>query len=332
MFHTITGNPALGRRYQEASFEEAEKIQDIEIMAPVGYGLCNSYFWGGEFRKVVNTAPRVIDSLEKTQRELEFFGSPASVYSALQFHYGCSLGLLGDFVKGEQACEKALSFANKINHLYSIGMAEYLYGALFTVKGDGKNAVKHLKSSIEFLEKSQAVIFLPMAWSFLGFGYYFLGQLETALRLMEKALKMQTDIGLPVSFIHYYLSYVHFDLGNLNEAKVQAEQALNLAQKGHQKFFEGVSWFQLGRSFGKIEGSQLHKAEEHILQGMKILDELETKPNYAQGCFYLGELYANAGQKEKGFENLKKAETMFQEMRMDYWLARTKKLLEMIRI
>ena len=81
-----------------------------------------------------------------------------------------------------------------------------------------------------------------------------------------------------------------------------------------------------------MEGSQLHKAEEHILKGMKILDELETKQAYAQGNFFLGELYTNAGQKEKALETLRKAEAMFQEMGMDYWVARTKKVLEMVQI
>jgi hypothetical protein len=36
-------------------------------------------------------------------------------------------------------------------------------------------------------------------------------------------------------------------------------------------------------------------------------------------------LYANADQKEKALETLKKAETMFQEMGMDYWLAETRR-------
>jgi hypothetical protein len=81
-----------------------------------------------------------------------------------------------------------------------------------------------------------------------------------------------------------------------------------------------------------MEGPQLHKAEEYILKGMKIVDELGARPFYAQGCFYLGDLYADAGQKEKAIENLKEAEAMFQEMGMDYWLARTKKLLKMVRI
>jgi len=332
LFHVVTGDPTLGRKYQEASFEEAEKIQDIETMAPIGWGLCYSYFWEGEYRRIVNIAPKVIKSLEKIQREDEFFGLPINIYSALQAVYGYSLGILGEFTKGEQLCEKALSFANKINHLLSIGSAEHRYGFLFVFKGDGKNAIKHLQSSIEYFEKSQAVILLPTAWSLLGYGYYLVGELETALKSIEKALNMQMDIGFPRSWIHYFLSSVHFDSGNLNEAKVHAEQALNLAQTSHQKIFEGISWIQLGRSLVKMEGPQLHKAEEYILKGMKIVDELGAKPFYAQGCFYLGDLYADAGHKEKAIENLKKAEAMFQEMGMDYWLARTKKLLKMVRI
>jgi tetratricopeptide (TPR) repeat protein len=288
--------------------------------------------WEGEFRKIVNITPGVIDLLEKTQREHEFFGFPTNIYSVLQGLYGYSMGALGEFTKGEGLCEKGVSFGHKINHLFSIGVAELFYGFLFGTKGDGKNAVKHLQSSIEFLERVQAGIHLPTAWSYLGYGYYFLGELETALKSIEKALNLQTDMGFPRPYIHSCLSSVHFDLGNLNEAKVHAEQALNVAQTSHQKYYEGFSRIQLGRTLGKMEGSQLHKAEEYILQGMKILEELETKPDYAQGYLNLGELYADAGQKEKAIENLKKAEAMFQEMGMDYYLARTKNILEKVRI
>jgi predicted ATPase len=49
--------------------------------------------------------------------------------------------------------------------------------------------------------------------------------------------------------------------------------------------------------------------------------------HYARGCLSLGEVYDKAGQKEKAMENLKKAETMFQEMGMNYWLATTRKVL-----
>jgi len=41
----------------------------------------------------------------------------------------------------------------------------------------------------------------------------------------------------------------------------------------------------------------------------------------------LGELYEGTGQNEKALENLKKAEGMFQEMGMDYWLGKTHEVL-----
>lgn len=213
-------------------------------------------------------------------------------------------------------------------------MAEFKYGILFNFKGDRENAVKRFQSSIGYLEKSQAVNFLPIAWAYLGRGYYLLGELNTALRFIEKGLKMQMDAGTLgwLSLHHLGLSLVHSDLGNLKEGRAHAEQALNLSQTNHERYFEGESWIQLGRIVGKMEKSRIDKAEEYILKGMKILDELKIKPVYTLGYSFLGELYAEAGQKEKALENLKKAETMYQEMGMDYWLARTKKLLEMIQM
>ena len=143
-------------------------------------------------------------------------------------------------------------------------------------------------------------------------------------------MQMDTGTSFSLSNYHNFLSLVHFDLGNLNEAKLHAEQGLNLAQTNQEKYLEGHSWIILGRTVGKIEKSQIDKAEEYILTGMKILDELKIKPYYTRGYFYLGELYANAGQKERALEALKKAEAMFQEMGMSYDLARTKKLLETV--
>ena len=45
------------------------------------------------------------------------------------------------------------------------------------------------------------------------------------------------------------------------------------------------------------------------------------------GYLFLVELYTDAGQREKALENLKKAKGMFQEMGMDYWLAKTREVL-----
>lgn len=64
-----------------------------------------------------------------------------------------------------------------------------------------------------------------------------------------------------------------------------------------------------------------------LYTGINILQELRLKPYISQGYLHLGELYIDSGQKAKALEKLRKAQKMFREMGMDYWLARTQKVL-----
>jgi tetratricopeptide (TPR) repeat protein len=163
----------------------------------------------------------------------------------------------------------------------------------------------------------------------LGHAYSYLGDPETGRRHVEKGLKIQRDKGFEwfLSFYSYFLGDICLHLGDLKNAQSYIDEALRLSQKNNEKLAEGSSWILLGRILGRTETPQIDKAEEYILQGMKILGELKLKPWYAPGYFYLGELYVNAGQKEKALKNLKKGKAMFQEMGMDYWLAQTRKVL-----
>ena len=163
----------------------------------------------------------------------------------------------------------------------------------------------------------------------MGFGYYLLGDLETALKHIEKGLKFQRDIGVQVwlSDHHFYLTMIHFDLGDFKKAKHHAKEALSLSHKANEKDNKGLSRIFLGRIMVKTEQLQIHKAEECILQGIKILEEIKSKPHYSMGYLYLGELFADTDRKEEALVNLKKAEGMFQEMGMDYWLTKTQEVL-----
>jgi tetratricopeptide (TPR) repeat protein len=334
LYYSVKGDPAQSRKYQEDTFMEADKIQDIEIMTPCGYGLCFSYLIEGNLIKVNNIAPKVIALLEKTQRENEFFGMHGNPHSMLHVFYGFALGGVGEFAKGEQLCEKGVASAHRTNHPYSIGLAYLNYGNFCIFKWDGEKTIKVYQSAIEYQEKSQSTIFLGMSWGFQGVGYYMIGEHDTAIKLLGKGIKMQTAMKLPfmISLMQVYLSMVHFDLGNFNEANALAKQAVKLAQTNREKMAEGFAWLQLGRTIGRMEGSQLQKAEECILAGIKVLNELKIKSTLSIGFLFLGELYADAGKKEKALENLKQAEGLFQEMGMIYWLDRTKKIFETLKM
>ncbi len=330
-YYTVRGRkPLLGIKYSEKSFQNAEKVQDIELMARAGWDLCSSYAISGQYLKLTDVALKVIALLEKTKKEHESFGTGLNVYSVLYSFYGVyMLYYLGNLEEAKPLFEKGLRFASKINDRTSLGLIEYNYGMSFLIRGDGKSVIEHFQNAIRYSEEVKYILILGLAWTGLGWGYHLLGNSKTARRYAEKGLKIQRDAGVRfwLSLHFLLLGMVHFDSGDLKSAQNCVEEALRLSQSNHEKEWEAYSNIWLGRILGKSEKSPAGKGEEYILQGIKMSDELKLKPYCAQGCLFLGELYADRGQREKTLANLKKAEGMFQEMGMDYWLARTQEVL-----
>jgi len=332
--HSFKGDSKQGMRYAEYCFDMAAKIEDIELMAPTAFNLCSSYAITGEYVRTVQVAPRVLALLEKTGRESDAFGVAFNfnLYSALSAYYGNATGLLGNFKEGEALCEKALRFVQNTDNLYSLGFVELMYGLVYIAKGDGENAVNHLQKAVAYGEEGQIIPVVSLASGLLGWGYRLLGNLETARQYIEKGLQIQEDTGLAMlmSLNKVALSMVHFDLGDLDSARMCAEEALELARGNDEKWPLAMSWIFLGMVLGKADKSQCNQAEEYMLQGIKLYNKWKLRPLCSEGYLYLGELYADTGQKGKALENLKRAASEFQEMGMDYWLSRTQEVLERV--
>jgi class 3 adenylate cyclase/tetratricopeptide (TPR) repeat protein len=328
-YYAFRGNPLLGVKYSEDALEEGRKIQDIDLIVPIAQGLCPAYIGTGQYDKIADVTPAVLDLIEKTERKFDFFAAAINPYSALCGYCGVSMGYLGNFEGGKIFLEKGLGHAARIDHLRTLAMVEFCYGLFFHTKGDWKPAIEHLQNSVKCSEEVKFLAPLAWAWDYLGSAYSYLGDPETGRRFAEKGLKIQRDAGfkLFLSLFPLILGDIHLHLADLKSARSFMDEALRLSQKNNEKYSEGFSWMELGRILGRTELLQFHNAEEYILQGMKILDELKVKPYYTRGYLFLGELYAKVGQKEKAMENLKKAEGLFQEMGMDYWLAETRKVL-----
>jgi class 3 adenylate cyclase len=95
------GDLLQGIKYSEDSFEEAEKINDIELLAPVGADLSLLYFWLGDYSRVIEVASKVVLLLEKTQKQAEFFGRPYNVYSFILAQQSACTSRTGNFEEGK---------------------------------------------------------------------------------------------------------------------------------------------------------------------------------------------------------------------------------------
>ncbi|MGO9566603.1 MAG: adenylate/guanylate cyclase domain-containing protein [Desulfomonilaceae bacterium] len=323
------GNPQLGWKYLEHCTEDLEMIEDVELMVPVGVNLCQSFVTSGDFRRTNRIAPTIISLIEHCGTQAEFFGLAWNPYSYVHGLWGVGTAICGDFDRGERLVEKALSFALEIDHLSTIGQIEFHYGVTLTMKGDGERATGHFEHAIKCMEESQTVFFLGAAWAWLGWAHSLMGQSKTAVDLTEKGLKMHTELGIAHwrDLFHWWCSVAYFEQGDMEQARTHAELALQFSLENNAKQAEGLSRIYLGRVLAKTETSQIESAEQQILQGISLLEELGLAVQYSCGYLWLGEVYAESGRREEALETLKKAEGMFQEMGMDYWLGKAQEAL-----
>ncbi|MCJ7687184.1 MAG: hypothetical protein MUO68_23135, partial [Desulfobacteraceae bacterium] len=267
--------------------------------------------------------------IEKTERKSDFFSIVVNPYSLLCSFCGQAMGLLGAFDEGKTFLEKGLRNASDINDLVSLGFVEMQFGVFCHIRGDWEPSKEHFEKSIKHNEEAKWGLVSAMSWSGLGYARAMFGDRETGKRHAEKGLEVHRNSGaeMYLSNAHYLLGWIQLDLGDLINARSLAEEALRLSQKNNEKHIEGWSWLLLGRILGKTEPLEISKAEECILKGIELCKELRIRASYSLGHLSLGELYLNGGKKEKAMDNLKKAEGMFREMAMDYWLGKAQEVL-----
>ena len=70
---------------------------------------------------------------------------------------------------------------------------------------------------------------------------------------------------------------------------------------------------------GEKQLAEYKIAEQNILKGVRITEELNIKPWCALGHLSLGELYINMGMRDMAYKHFTKAETMYQDMGIEYW-------------
>ncbi len=333
MNNAIQGYAVRGMEFAEKAFQAAERTGDVVLMATNCYELCIACNFAADYPRTVEIAPRVLDLLEKNRLERrsdlgKYYNH--NLYSSILSYYAYSLAILGEMDEGKNLCERACHCAEEAANAYSWASVEMMLGALLIARGDGKGAIAPIEKSVKIAEQVQFIITSWMAPTFLGHAYYLLGELETAREHFERRLEIYRNTQVPLLLPASYrgLGLVCLDLGDFETALRHIEESLRMAGKQGEREVEGRSTVALGRIIGKRELSQSAKAEDVILEGMKLLEELKLKPFRAEGYLYLGDLYTDSGQKEKASRALSKAKGMFQEMGMDYWLARTEKALE----
>jgi tetratricopeptide (TPR) repeat protein len=320
------GDSILAITHAEQCFQEAQEIQDLELMAPVARELISAYMYAGEFLKAVPIFSTVIPLIEKANKRADSFGRPASVYTFLCGLAGFIMGTLGSFNDAEDLCEKAHVNAVQNNNLYELAYSEYSFGVVASLKGHVKSSIEHLQKCIEHLQQCQMTLLLDSALASLGWAHVNQGDLEKARDFADRALAAISQPGAASGFAlitHSLLAIVYSEVEEYEKARSCANKAVRLSKESKARGWEGWACLTLGNVLARMEEKRFVEAEKFIEKALKMLDEYGLRPWFTIAVLFQGEIYANIGNWEKSQESLIKAEAMFKDMGMDYWLART---------
>jgi tetratricopeptide (TPR) repeat protein len=292
------------------------------MMVASGWEICANAINLGQNRELIDVAAKCIAMLENAHREADYFGRPFNTYCAFLGAQGVSLAILGHFTEGAEACEKGLRFACGIDNRYTLAMSETDCGDFYVIKGDGKRAVEHLREALRHSEATQFALYTCLTCQGLGLAHSYLWEMEEGRLHLERAIKIGTegDISTNRSAAYFCLGIVHFFSGDLVSAQRCAEEGIRLAQQYAERAYEGYSWIVLGAVLSVADPSQSARAEECLLKGIAIEEEVDAKAFSCCGHFFLGQAYDLSGQRDKAVEHLTTALSMFQEMGMDFWL------------
>ena len=330
--YCTTGNYIKARPYVEQAFDAAERLHDIDLMSQIIPDLYTVYLAAGEHMKSLEVMSDVMHLIEKKQRQKDFFGGPNNVYSILNSFCGLSLGWMGKFKKALTFCEKGNLAAAAVNDARTLGMGEYLMGLVLVVKGALEPAQAHLESAIKYNEKLKNTPSLPGSYSWLGLACSLAGNSSAGYKHAEKGLKIQSDTGYNylLSMGWYSLGACLAESGKFEAAAKTLEKGLEISRHNHERITEGALLIWLGRTLGQRLPPQGERAAECIMLGIEISKEIFQRPDEAVGYLFLAELYANGYRKDMALQYLKKSAALFEEMEMQYWPARVRKIIENI--
>ncbi|PKN37434.1 MAG: hypothetical protein CVU62_10625 [Deltaproteobacteria bacterium HGW-Deltaproteobacteria-2] len=335
-YHTFAGNPSLGLEYAEKCFNSAEKIKNFGLMAQSAGQVCFAYWTSGDVAKVVDIGSKAIHLLEENHLEKDFFGMGYSAYSHICSNYGGSLGYMGRFKEATDVLEKGLRNAGEVDDKMEMGFAHMYHSIVAQLAGYEDDTIIHAQQAIKILEEAEISVAAETAWFMLGGGYYLLGDYEKAIDAGEKSLSLAKENGMPflLSWSYWFLGMTFWTSGDLRRAKECADEALKISQECNSKPCEGMTRVLLGCMVGEKAPTIIEEAQRQIRYGISILEDCKIKGWSAVGYLHLGEFLAKADRKEEALENLRKAETLYQEMEVcpqSHWLTRTKDAIVRLR-
>lgn len=326
--HTIPDYASVVNRGLNALKAEAEEIGDAELVVSSAFLLGYPCFFKGQFRKSIELFQKVVSIQEETGSISETFGLLVYPYVWSSAWLGYSHFTMGHFEDSLTYLENALETAMKLDDVLGQGICHMGIGLCLVLEGGSnwEKGIEHLEQAAGMLEKGGFAATVASDYGYLGWAYHLKQQPDKAIEYFEKCISMKKELAEVVDLALHYrnLAHLYLGLGDCQKALGCGEEALAVALKSESKWLEGLAYQALGGAYLNMSPPQYREAEKYLLDSIRLLEGVESRPYVLPSYRGLAVLYKERGELERARECVSRAISMCEEMGMQRDLAQAR--------
>jgi class 3 adenylate cyclase/tetratricopeptide (TPR) repeat protein len=325
----VTGRSDQATVSGEQALAIARTIGDLGLEALANQRLGQAYYRLGEYPRAIAAFKRNVDALVG-DLQTESFGMPGPPAVMSRAYMGWCLADLGEFPAAMAAAEEAVRMAEAAHDRPGLAFSQSRVGLIYLRQGDPERALPWLERSLDGSRRFNFEIVRLMTAGPLGEARAACGATGEAFALLEQAAEQAASIRAVIYLpgILGGLGEGYLLAGRLVEARYTAERVLQLTRASGQRHVEADALRILGEVHARANPVEAGQAEESYREALGIAEQLGTRPLAARCHLGLGRLYRATGQQEAAQHHLATAATMFRDMDMRSWLAKTAEMDE----
>jgi DNA-binding SARP family transcriptional activator/tetratricopeptide (TPR) repeat protein len=307
----------------QRALQIGRRLSDLEIEIAANTGLGQVFHDKGDYRQAVALFRRNVEVLVGGLALRPFRGgAPRSIHSRTCLV--SSLAEVGEFAEAAVRADEAMRAAEALGHAHSLVVASVGLGHLLLRRGDWSRAVDVLEPALGLARTADVAVWFPRTASTLGAAYVRADRLSDARGLLGEALErtIARELVHQRSLIVAWLGEAAMAVGDLDDAKQRAEQALRLSRDNQERGHEAWALWLLAEVRSRTAPAEAGTSGGQYREALALARALDMQPLVAHCMLGLGTLGRVAGRSCEDRASLEAASTMFHDMGMEYWVAR----------
>ena len=313
----VLWNPQTAMKYAKESLIIADSLGDEALAASPVNLMGRVYYQLSEFEKASQFLERSVLQMREIGNRVE--ESTASALSAYM------LAFLGEFDRAFLHANHSIQLAQKIQNPFAKANAYHLRGCVFDQQGQWNKAIKDYQEAIRLAQKVEDLFRLYLVKSWKGRAHNMIGELLKGRELLEESLALAEKIGTKfwLAWQKTALAACLFKLGKLSRGSQLCQEAIRLGEETKDKYVIAFANRTFAEILFHLEPSNLERTERAILEAIRILKEINAKPEIARSFACYAHLLIKSGREEMAQQYITKAISLFRKMDMTWDFAQT---------